>query len=523
MSAPRLAAAGLLIAGLLLPASPSAETVVARRRVGNNTEGLTYDPARDRAYAIDGNDVIAVAFRPDDELGAGPDAEIAGPGFARVFDVLGLDPRWRIPRGIAWVPPLRRFLFSSLSADGAAAFATTDAQGRPRPLLAITGLDTTDWSNWEGLAWIPPEAPAHGGTIAGLGMRSDFIAHVYFIRPDGSLEGELVPQPGTPLENYLCGIQYWPQRPGTLLVSDCGASGIYAMDLRTGAWVGDPTRPLLQLPEAGDVEGIVVRRNGQILLSGYETGRLFAFDGALGRAAGQDRLLTVGVGASAARLAWNGESGELVATSPAGRFLHALSPDLRSGRLLGDLAVAGEVAPGAVRGIGYLGRNRLAVTSRFAPRGVDVIHLGSGHSLSRLLFLPPTYPASFGPSGVGALGPDRLVLRTPADPSALKVVSTAGTPDASLFPDGLVPDRLPDIPLSAPAQGLDAQLVDLGAGPLIFTGAELYDLSGQLVRRIDGAALGLAQPPLATGAWIGGSTFATVDPGTSTVVVYTVP
>ena len=57
---------------LLAAASPfseaaRAETVISRRRVGNNTEGITYDSTRDRVLAIDGNDVIALAFNPLDE------------------------------------------------------------------------------------------------------------------------------------------------------------------------------------------------------------------------------------------------------------------------------------------------------------------------------------------------------------------------------------------------------------------------------------------------------------------------
>ena len=51
---------------MLLAESASAETVVARRRLGNNSEGLTYDPLNDRAVVMDGNDVIGVALNPLD-------------------------------------------------------------------------------------------------------------------------------------------------------------------------------------------------------------------------------------------------------------------------------------------------------------------------------------------------------------------------------------------------------------------------------------------------------------------------
>src|SRR5450432_2281885 len=48
------------------PSLVTAETVVARRRLGNNVEALTYDPINDRALAMDGNDVIAIALTPSD-------------------------------------------------------------------------------------------------------------------------------------------------------------------------------------------------------------------------------------------------------------------------------------------------------------------------------------------------------------------------------------------------------------------------------------------------------------------------
>jgi hypothetical protein len=58
------------------------------------------------------------------------------------------------------------------------------------------------------------------------------------ILPGVAVEAEVIPQPGTPLETGLCGIQYWPQRPETLLLTGCSGTSIYAMDMRTGALVG---------------------------------------------------------------------------------------------------------------------------------------------------------------------------------------------------------------------------------------------------------------------------------------------
>jgi len=520
----RLVLAVLL--ALVLPCLAAAETVVARRRLGNNTEGMTYDPLRDRAYAIDGNDVIAVALHPLDALALATmrvnDGGISGIGFRKVFDVLGLDPKARVPRGIVWVPPQNRFYYSSVLAENATRFFSSDDGGHPRPTLNLKGLDTTDWGNWEGLAWIPLDAPAHRGTIAGLGMHaSDGVAHVFYLRLDGTVEAEVVPQPGTPLENYLCLIQYWPQRPGTLLLSDCGGA-VYAMDMQTGALIGDG--PLLGLPEAGDVESVVVRRNGQLLLNGYDTGRLYAFDRNLHRTPGEDRLFVVGLGVSARHLGWNYDTGELLTISTTGRSVFAVAPDLTSAQLLFDIDVNQEL--GNPNGIAYLGDGQVAIGDPpLRRRGIDIADLASGHSLSRLLFFPPVFPAgaAFQPLGVGAYGPDQFLVRVRGDPNALKVVSRTGVPDTSVFRDGVLPDRYPDLPLSSPATGSGAQLFDAGTGPRIFTGAEIYDLNGTLLHVVDATALGLLNPPLRHGVWMFGNTFAAQDGDTSTVIVYTVP
>jgi hypothetical protein len=521
----------MLASAMLLPEVVSAETVIARRRLGNNVEGMTYDPLLDRAYAIDGNDVIAVALNPLDAAILATshinDGGIAGIGYRKVFDILGLDPRARVARGIVWVPPQNRFYFSSVVTANATQFFSSDNSGRPLPTLNIKGLDVSDWSNWEGLAWIPNGAPAHGGTIAALGHHNDGLAHVFYIRLDGTIEAEVVPQAGTPLENYFCGIQYWTQHPGTLLLSDCGTSGTYAMDMRTGALVSDPIKPLAVPPDGQDVEGIVVRRNGQILLSGYEAGRLYAYDGAFNRTAGEDRLFIVGLGASVWRLAWNFDTAEIIALSRGFDKVVAVSPDLRSARPLFDTEVNHEL-PDPRGGLVYLGTGKLAVGNETYPRGIDVADLTpgtAGYSLSRLLFTDPTqFPGGrpFAPRGFGTYGPDTFLVNVAGDQSNLKVVSRAGTSDTTFYPDGVLPVRYPDLPLSAPTQGQEAQYFNSGTGPRIFTGAEIYDGNGTLLHVIDGPKLGLTDVPR-YGVWLYGNTFAAQDGDTSTIVVYTVP
>jgi hypothetical protein len=66
------------------------------------------------------------------------------------------------------------------------------------------------------------------------------------------------------------------------------------------------------------------------------------------------------------------------------------------------------------------------------------------------------------------------------------------------------------------------QVFDSGSGPRIFTGGTIFDTSGNLLHSIDEAALGVTVG-LTQGTWITGNTFAGIDAGTSTVIIFSVP
>jgi hypothetical protein len=524
---------GVFLAALLLWAqAASAETVVARKRLGNNSEGLTYDPLNDRAVAIDGNDVIGIALNPLDaavlatmrnETGG-----IVGIGYRKLFDVLALPLEARVPRGIGYVPQLHRYFFTTDIAAGLGNFYSTDDQGHAFPALVLKGL-THPVDSWEGITWIPPGAPAHGGTLAALGAQnSDSLSHLFYVRLDGTVEAEVVPQPGTPLETYFCGVAYWPANPGRVLLTDC-FSGIFAMDGQTGAMIGDGA---LAANPAGvaDAEGIIVRRDGSVMVSGYAEGRLHAYDRSLQRKTADDRLYTLGLGASMFFLTWNFDTNEFLALNQANNDVYAVSADLQSVRKVFNVAVTNESPnPGS---ISYLGDNQVAFGNRGYPRGIEIAQLVSdrfefpnGTSLSRLLFSPsPDFPPgqAFNIRGFSLLDPNTFVARAIGDPAALKVVTRGGAADTSIYRDGVIPARLPDIVLSSPTAGVDAQVFDDGSGKRIFTGAEIYGIDGTLIHRIDWQHLGLTAPPI-EGVWIGGNTFATVDGQTSTLVIYSVP
>jgi hypothetical protein len=523
--------AALLGASLLFAQVASAETVIMRRRVGNNAEAMTYDPVNDRAVVMDGNDVIGVALNPLDAVVLATmrndSGGIRGPGYRKLFDVLALPEEGHEPKGIGYVPSQHAYYFVTDEPGGTATIFVTDEEGHPRPSLPFKGL-AAPVDFWEGIAWIPPGAPAHGGTLAILGARDadDDNSHVYFVRLDGTMEQELIPQPGSAVERYFCGIAYWPAHPSTLLLSDC-TSGIFEMDLRTGAPVLDGE--VLPNPETFDVEGLLVRRSGAIVLSGYE-GRLFAYDGSLRRTAAEDRLFTLGLGVSARWLAWNIDRNEYLALTPGG-IVYRISADLQVAEKLFDAKVTNEL-PNPV-GITYLGNNEVGISNAGPPRGIDFAELlasdpgdfPNGTSHQRLIWnasdgFPPG--KLFNPRGFGMLDANTVAFRAVGDPSNLKVVTRSGRPDASLYRDGVVPNRLPDLPLSSPTIGFTVQFFDNGSGRRIFTGADIYAMDGTLLHHIDNEALGMAVP-VNNGIWIGGNTFAAVDGFTSTVVVYTVP
>lgn len=417
---------GAIAALLAYGETANAETVIAKRRLGNNVESITYDPLNDRAVAIDGNDVIGIALNPFDSIVLATRREetggIEGPGFRKLFDVLALPPEARAPRGIAHLPAARKYVFTSLLPGGTDAFYVTDEAGHPRPPIALKGL-AQPVDIWEGISWIPAGAPARGGTLAALGARyaDNQEHHLFYVRLDGTVEQELVPQPGTPIENYLCAVAYQPAHPTQLLIGDC-FSGVFAMDARTGM-IGSPQPLFPNSPGVADAEGIVVRRDGSVYLSGYEEGRLFAHDAAYHRKASDVRGFVIGLGTSFPRVAWNNDTNEFL----------LLRPELPNGR-----------------------------------------------RLARLVFQGPAFPpgAAFAPRGFGMRDPDTFIVRANGDATAPKVVTRSSTPDSSVFPDGVIPNRFPDIVLSQPTNGLDVSVFGTGAGKQIFTGAEIYGWTG---------------------------------------------
>ena len=514
--------------------SSSAQTVVQTLKIGDNVEGATFVASgkwAGKVLVMDGNDVIAVSLSPSaarrgqgdvlhadhgNHYGLGLLKHERGPASAKAFDVLQLPLEHRTPRGIAYVPTTREFVFSSKQ-DTPRLFVTDELGNLKRTLVPPVPEPET-WSNFEGLVWIPADAPAHGGTIAALGQHTtDFLSHVYFVRLDGTIEGEIIPTPGTPLENYLCGLGY---RAGTLYASACDDQ-IWAMDL-DGNVVGDG--PALVAAEQTEV--IAFDGDGGVHTAGYEAAILRSYDPGLVRRPTLDVDFSVGFGVSVGTLGFKPDTNEILVLTRAFQDLVAVRGDLRAVRVLGSPTAHAEVSPNSLAGPSYLGNDLVAMAHRFFPRGIVGYHPPSDSVTFRSVFFcctanPDPFPPgpAFAPTGVAPWGPDAFLVSVVGDNDNLKVVTRTGQP-LDIFPTALAPTRRPDLPLTAPKNGRGLQVFDAGQGTRILAGHNIYDGRGALVRTIDGAALALTDG-LGSVAWLGGDRFVAVDGDTSTLVIFT--
>jgi len=525
---PTVVALMFLLLDVLPPAQ--AETVVTRKRIGNNSEGVTYVTTgqwKNRVVAIDGNDVLAINLGGPSEnvdgsltsSGSTPtNGALRGPGWKKIFDVLALGPDARIPRGIAFLPERNEFVFGTFVTTN---LFRTDQFGNPLAPIVLTGLaNPADFAQYEGLTWIPADAPEHPNTIAAILIRaSDFLAHVIYVRLDGTVEAEITPQPGSPLESYMCGITYQPQRPGTLLVTEC-ASGNYAMD-QEGNLLDDGA--ILPAPAgSGDLESVFVDRFGRVFLGSY-SGHLYAYDANYNRLSTEDdRSYVIGPGVSAGSITWDADTQRLIILGLNESSIDAVPLSLDS---KAALFTADPVRADNPSSVSYLGNGQLAIANVSFPRGIQVVNLPDGNEVERLIFLPPVYPGgpAFQSVGAGAFGPDQFIVHVIGDANALKIVSRTGVPDSSILPNAILPTRFPDLPLSSPVMRRQSvQFFDAGAGPRLFTGGAIYDSSGTLLHVIDQTALGVTAW-VDSGTWISGNTYAVIDFATSTVIIFTLP
>jgi hypothetical protein len=482
-----------------VPAGATGTNVVYRARLGNNTEGITI-PMMGRwandVIAIDGYDVMAI------------EVESRHPAPSKkIFDVRASGIGGP-PRGIVHVPTQRRFYFAPVEQSQVDRLFVTDESGAVLPPLTIhRSAGHSEVLQYEGMTWIPASSPRHPNTIAAVVADAvDFTGHIDFIRLDGTVEEEVVPARGTPLEAWITGIAY--RAPGELLVT-LSDQGTYVMDL-DGSLVG--TGPFVTLPEAGDVEGTAVGRDGRVFETSYATGHVFAFgrDGA--RRVADDRMFVIGLGIPTQYLTWDSDHGQFVFQvsefsngSEVGSLVTA-SADLTS------KAVVAALDPShfnSARGIGYLGAGLVAVTNAGTPRGVGIVDLVDGSETSFL-------PIGARPVAAAPLPNGDIALRVRGTPN-VQVIDRNGTAQPQIT---LSADPCGDVVFFS-CGALTA--FDSGHGPELFTGTSFFGLDGQLHDRIDVTALGLLDVQgaayITSGPWAG--MFAVMESQTSTIAVFT--
>jgi hypothetical protein len=535
----------LLVAALCLSAfAAQAETVQKRLRVGNNVEGMTYAPDgryADSALAIDGNDVIAISFanrprgggdaaHPDNGNHFGEIKHLRGTSYAKVFDVLGLPLEGRTPRGIIYVPGLKRFYFTSKNAIHQ--LFVTDETGTPVDTIQVPVDNPDGWSNFEGGVYLPADAPAHAGRIAIMGWnRNEPGSRLYFVDPaTGALDCETAADgshacsfpfgpEGTPVQNYNCGIGY---QAGKLLVTTCGRE-VYATDFHA-QMIG--AGPAFVAPDDDDTESVFTDVRGNVYTAGYETATLRAHDAAYSRLPDVDQAFTVGYGVSTRQLGYDSDTDELLTVSTGLEDVAAISADLTGARRIFSLK-GNQLMTGQRGAPTYIGSGQIAITTRAFPRGLGVFNLNDGSMASRLWFPAATFGAGFAPTGADAWDADSFLVSVTGDANALKWVSRTGAPREVELGDGSVatvqlPTQGPDFPLSTAKGFSGVQVLGSGSSRQVFTGRKLFDANGQLIHEIDVAALGLTDQ-FQGAVQLRDGRYAVLDGDTSTILIVSVP
>jgi len=519
--------ATVLFALLCGSATADAQTVVARKRLGNNTEGITFFAHGNgrNVAVIDGYDVFNVRL-PDVNSGqrprpCDPTQGHSGRNCRQLFNVHPLGTI--APRGIAFVASQDRFYFSAL--DPTRLYAT-DVEGTVLPPLDIVHKnDPSDISQWEGLGYIPPDSPIFPDTIIGITIHNGLRGTIQIIGLDGIVLREIVFPQGSPLFSYLGGIAY--KSPDRLLVT-AASNGIFEITF-DGTIVGE-AHPVAGAQ--GPFEGLMTIEDGRVVAAEYSTGRLFVLDNTFEQRPGDDRDFVVGLGITASKLAWNPDTGEFLvsAPGPAGAArVFAVSSNLKQSRLVADLANT-RFAPSPVRGLGYLARENQVAISTFGTRirGIALFDTTTGAFVPPRLALDPPFPVPRDVTALPAFCPDCLGVRvTGRDPATgaprteIRVITRTGTPDPT-DADAIVPMELPPIVLSCEPTDVGLAFHSSPAGDRIVAGVSFYDLGGTFIERIDKAALGVsfvsAVASIASGTHQG--LFAVIEAQTSELIVF---
>ena len=379
--------------------------VIARARLGNNTEDLTFiDRGRlaNHVVAIDGGEVLAIP-------GAGRSGEVQS-----LFHTAGLG-LGAAPRGVGFLSAERHLVLNDTTQRDR--LFITDLDGALIEELAIDYAGGFVPDHVEGIAVLPASAAVSPGAIVMVGWRfsAPLEVRLLVIDRDGEVLDSIAVDPSI-AGGGITAVAYAGDR---FLVSPVNDQ-IHALDL-DGSVAGDP----IALDELESIEGLATVRGG-LVAAGYGRGQLIGLDRRLERRPRGDRSYVIGHGFSrVGSIAWDDDSAsfrvgaQIIDPSR----IAALSADLETVEIVATFAesggLLGDVAP-------LPGEERLAVAHAF-PNAV--MFVDSAGDVVEELDLGPRAPRRV----VYVPATDELAMTFIGDsPALIHFFTRAGVPTRSI-------------------------------------------------------------------------------------------
>lgn len=463
-------------------ASTGASEVIARARLGNNTEDVTRidrGPLANTVIAVDGGEVIAMARH------AAPRTLFVATGLGNLLP----------PRGVAFLPREQELVFDDPAQTDR--LFLTDLDGRLAEVLPLD-YPAAPPDHVEALVALPPSSPQFPGHLVMVSWRfgARLEADLEVIARDGRVVAEIEIDPAIAGR----GITALAFDRDHFLVSPVNDE-IWSIGF-DGAVLDGP----VLLDELTSIEGLAAVPGG-FVAAGYGDGKLVGLDRHLDRRPNLDRDYRIGHGFTRMAGIAGGAGGALWVGARYDRTrIATLSLDLEDLEVVGDFAGNGDTILGGLTVLD--GEDRVAAAHVFAPNAVLVFD-AAGEIVESLDFdFPPPLEIAF------VEQTDELLALFPFDPPGMIRV---------LGRDGAEHRRIDLAPAGSPAlvsievdeSGPDPVIVGLDGAGTVYE----IDLDGAVLRTVDYRdLLGDAFIPGGV-ALVGSSALAFFDTETNEVVI----
>ncbi|MBI1756734.1 MAG: hypothetical protein HYR64_06470 [Fimbriimonas ginsengisoli] len=328
-----------------------AQTVLARARLGNNTEDI--ETIRSGLYAgqiaiMDGYDVLGLPA-----MGHGHG------GVHKLFDISRLVGLTGGPRGIAYAESERSFVFDDINIPNVLWF--TDEVGTPKSPRLVTRLGD-DPVAVEALNYIPRGSAFYPDRLAQVTFTTFFTETIDIMRLDGTVEAQIIPDDEIQAHGFG-GFSF--VGPNRLLIGTYDKL-LYETDLSGHVVAG----PIAVEGRPDSLEGVGSTVDGRIMAASYTEGKLRYFDHNLNRLPGADQDFKIGIGLSRPLgPGFDSDTGELLFKDEISSFpdilLFSVPQSLGSKTLVKNLADDGYDFSRLRPGMAYLpDEHRIAVPAR---------------------------------------------------------------------------------------------------------------------------------------------------------------